>query len=152
MVVHPGRMSKDITSLTVALQLSLSSPSHKCVRSYFANKSLATFSSSQTYLGTLQSNTIRALETRAAASQGPPYLSSLSHKCVRSYFAKAPLGHGEAGIQQVWVSLLMQLQEPPLQDIRPEWMLQPWVSDVGGGDCNSHDGSKGRLKVQTFSA
>ncbi|EFJ39747.1 hypothetical protein VOLCADRAFT_100595 [Volvox carteri f. nagariensis] len=35
--------------------------------------SLATFSSSQTYLGTLQSNTIRALETRAAASQGPPY-------------------------------------------------------------------------------
>ncbi|EFJ51375.1 hypothetical protein VOLCADRAFT_103418 [Volvox carteri f. nagariensis] len=54
--------------------------------------------------------------------------------------------------QQVWVSPLMQLQAPPLQDIRPEWMLQPWVSDVGGGDCNSHDDSKGRLKVQTFSA
>ncbi|EFJ47251.1 hypothetical protein VOLCADRAFT_92318 [Volvox carteri f. nagariensis] len=55
-------------------------------------------------------------------------------------------------LQQVWVSPLMQLQAPPLQDIRPEWMLQPWVSDVGGGDCNSHDDSKGRLKAQTFSA
>ncbi|EFJ40835.1 hypothetical protein VOLCADRAFT_99329 [Volvox carteri f. nagariensis] len=32
--------------------------------------------------------TIRALETRAAASQGPPSLSSPSQKCVRSYCAE----------------------------------------------------------------
>ncbi|EFJ40371.1 hypothetical protein VOLCADRAFT_108182 [Volvox carteri f. nagariensis] len=29
-------------------------------------------------------------------------------------------------------------------------MVKQWATDVGGGDCNSHDDSKGHLKAQPF--
>ncbi|EFJ39530.1 hypothetical protein VOLCADRAFT_108600 [Volvox carteri f. nagariensis] len=57
------------------------------------------------------------------------------------------------GRMERWRSVLLPLKKERLAtEVQSTTldMVKQWATDVGGGDCNSHDDSKGHLKAQPF--
>ncbi|EFJ39207.1 hypothetical protein VOLCADRAFT_101244 [Volvox carteri f. nagariensis] len=57
------------------------------------------------------------------------------------------------GRMERWRSVLLPLKKQRLAtEVQSTTldMVKQWATDVGGGDCNSHDDSKGHLKAQPF--